>query len=144
MPSKVKVDNFANEVVKAMKQYTDEVQEAIFEEVSNVADEGQQKLKMLRQPEATKSGTTQHISNRRSWAKYSNSWAVTKKEGTNFINCTIHNKKYYRLTHLLEYGHATRDGNRTREFTHIEPISAECEKRIENNIPKIIKKGGKL
>lgn len=41
---------------------------------------------------------------------------------------------HYRLTHLLEYGHATRNGGRTRAFPHISKGADYAEKRIEELI----------
>lgn len=70
---------------------------------------------------------------------YAKSWTVDEKEGTAFLgtkNYVIHNKRHYRLTHLLEYGHANRDGGRTNARPHIEKIanaaSNEFERRVKN------------
>ena len=65
---------------------------------------------------------------------YADGWNK-KKQGTKRI---IHNATEYRLTHLLEKGHATRDGGRTRAFPHIKPVENELEiefvERVSNGI----------
>ena len=94
-------------------------------------------------PEASEGGSAIPMK-RRTWNRYSSSWAVKTRSGVNFYHTTIHNRKHYRLTHLLEYGHKTRNGLNTRAFRHIEPIDIYCAERLEKNIPKIIQKGGKL
>lgn len=144
MAKNVSIDNFANEVINEMKNYTEEVQEAIFDDVKGTAEFAADWLKNLRQPDASESGTASP-STRRIWKTYSKGWKVNVKEGMNFIHVVIHNaSKHYRLTHLLEYGHATRNGTRTRAFRHIEPMEKYCTETIEKDIPKIIKKGGKI
>lgn len=136
---------FADDFVKMLKAYTSDVVDGIDEEVENTANDGCELLQKTRQPQASESGSAKPMK-RREWKRYANSWAVkqTGGENSNFIRCTIHNKIHYRLTHLLEYGHATRDGNHTRAFRHIEPVELYCTNRLEKNIPKIIEKGGKL
>ena len=140
-----KANKFANGFLSVFKQYTEEVSEAIVDEVESTANDGKELLRQTLMPEASKSGTANPI-DRRTWKKYASSWYVKEKGGkdSNFVHCTIHNKNHYQLTHLLEYGHATRNGLRTREFRHIEPISLYCENKLIKNIPEIIKKGGKL
>lgn len=56
---------------------------------------------------------------------YAKDWRV-KKKGKQY---TVYNQKHYQLTHLLEKGHATRNGGRTRAFPHIIP---EGEKAIQD------------
>lgn len=44
---------------------------------------------------------------------YAKSWAVKKtKETSSSLTLTVHSKNRYQLAHLLEYGHAKRNGGR--------------------------------
>lgn len=138
---KTNTDKLADDILEMLNQYTDEVSEQINDTVKGYAQEGCNALKETRQPPATASGTAKPLS-RRDWKKYANSWQVETREGDRFVNCTIHNKKHYRLTHLLEKGHATKNGTRTRAFQHIEPISNELEELLPKAIKNVIEKGG--
>ena len=70
--------------------------------------------------------------------KYAAGWKATVTQNTPTNKTTvIHNKQWY-LTHLLENGHATRNGGRTRAFLHIkkneEIANAAFEKRVKEAI----------
>lgn len=79
--------------------------------------------------------------------KYSSSWAVKEEKGNWGTNTyIIYNKKHYRLTHLLEFGHAIRDGTGRQvgeadAIPHIKPM----EEWVQNQLPKLLvqKLGGK-
>lgn len=51
--------------------------------------------------------------------KYKDSWSVDVS-GSSVKRYKIYNKEY-RLTHLLEFGHATRNGGRTAPMPHLAP-----------------------
>ena len=52
---------------------------------------------------------------------YSKSWTVKELRGIygEKNRYVVHNKDHYRLTHLLEHGHITRGGSRSKSFNHI-------------------------
>jgi hypothetical protein len=75
--------------------YSDEIRQGIEDIITELADYGVEELK-AKSP--------------RNKGKYHKNWTVKKKFGSNFVNFKIHNKKTYRLTHLLEYGHSLKNG----------------------------------
>ena len=50
----------------------------------------------------------------------------------------VYNEKYYRLTHLLEYGHATRNGGRTKSQPHIIWVEEEASESLINGLSDAI------
>ena len=67
--------------------------------------------------------------------KYAKSWAVKKtKENSTALELTVHSKTQYRLTHLLEFGHALRNGGRTAGQVHIAPAEHLAEQTLEAEI----------
>ena len=70
---------------------------------------------------------------------YAKSWAVKKtKESSEKLEVTVHSKNRYQLAHLLEYGHALRNGGRAKAQPHIAPAEekgvGELEKSIERSL----------
>lgn len=142
MAKDITSNNFAKEVISLMKDYTDDVEDALDEKVETLGKQGAEELRLVVLPNASESGTA-NPSNRRAWKNYSKSWEAKFDKGTNYSLSVIRNKKYYSLTHLLEYGHATKDGKRTRAFKHVKPVSDKLEKQLLEDAKKIIEKGGK-
>lgn len=116
------------EISKILEQYTTEVAESITNKAIEIGDECVKQLKSSNMPNRT--------------GKYRKSWTKQVRQGSNFINVKVHNKKYYRLTHLLEKGHATRNGGRTKAIPHIAPVEKYAENEFEKSVEKIIKNGG--
>lgn len=143
--SKVKIDGVAQAVMYELDKYTNDVRDAIKESAERIATEGKTKLQLQTQPSSTDMGSAD-LSNRRLWKTYAKGWQVKINSGKNFANCIIHqNQKNgnYRLTHLLEYGHLTRNGTRTRAFAHIKPVEEYVVKQFQKEVEQIIKRGGK-
>ena len=74
--------------------------------------------------------------------KYNKGWKVNTKKGRGVINCTVHNSTDWQLTHLLENGHTTRNGGRTRAFVHIRPVEEKYVNQYQQDVEKLIKNGG--
>lgn len=128
---KVSVDDLAKEITKTMKDFEGATEEAIDKAINETSKSALAKLKNAHPSGSGKYG---------SWNEYNASWTVkmTKTDKRYHKKATIHNVKHYRLTHLLEKGHALVSGGRTRAFPHIAPVAEQAEDELLENIKKEI------
>ena len=122
--------NKITDVTDILHEYTYEVQEGIQEEAQKVSKQAADELKATKNTYKIRTG------------KYNKGWRVNVKKGKGTINCTVHNGANWQLTHLLENGHLTRSGSRTRAFIHIKPVEEKSVNKFTTNVEKIIKNGG--
>lgn len=130
MSKKVTVDNMASAILQELEKYRDVTEEAVEKGVSETAKEA---VKELRNAHPSGSGRYG------SWDKsYNKGWKVmqTKRDKRYHKKATIHNATDYQLTHLLEKGHALRQGGRAQAFPHIAPVAEKCEDELIQNIKK--------
>ena len=67
--------------------------------------------------------------------RYVKSWRTKKtRESSTRLEVTVYSPSRYMLAHLLEHGHAKRNGGRTRAFPHIAPAEELGEKQLEADI----------
>lgn len=123
----VSLDNLANEITKAIQEYTEDVSEAIEAKVDEVADKVRAEASTLA-PKRT--------------GKYARGFKVTKDGNSGRVRRIIWNKKHYMLVHLLEFGHALRNGGRARAFPHMQPAYEKHGAELPDHIKRIIKNGG--
>lgn len=123
------VDHIADAILDAMQQYTKEVEESIPQIVDNTAKE------MVKEIKTTAPKNT---------GEYVKGWTVRKlgedtrlKEGYAKVVC---NPKRYYLAHLLEYGHAKKDGGRTSGKPHIRPACDKLLPEMESKIERMLKR----
>jgi Bacteriophage HK97-gp10, putative tail-component len=112
--------NFADEISKALKKYTNEVSQGIEEVKVEVAKDT---VKELRKTSPKDTGD------------YAKGWA-RKKVGNAEV---VHNRTDYQLTHLLEKGHAKRGGGRVAGKAHIAPAEEKAVKEFIDRVEKVIK-----
>ncbi len=115
-------------ISQILEAYTKEVSDGIKEIAEAIGEDAVKELK-----------STSPKRNR----KYAGSWRKKVDKGSNFINVKVHNAKYYRLTHLLEYGHATRSGGRTKAQPHIQTIEEKANQRFIKEVEALLRNGGK-
>lgn len=66
----------------------------------------------------------------------------TLKETVNGLSMLWYVKApHYRLTHLLEYGHATRSGGRTIAYNFVGKAEKKAVKQFEKDVEEAIKNG---
>lgn len=106
---------------------TDELAAAIAEMVQDTIDEDE-KVLHERVQEAAKTTVKQlKSSSPKKTGVYASSWIATvDDDDIGHMSVTVHNKRKYQLTHLLEKGHAKfihghPTGGRVRAYPHIEP-----------------------
>lgn len=69
--------------------------------------------------------------------RYAKSWTTKKtKENSHTLEMTIHSKDRYQLAHLLEKGHAKRNGGRVAGKPHIAPAEENGADLLESLIKK--------
>ena len=120
---KVQVDELANEVMRLLTQYSDEISEKCKDVVEEVAKEVSNEIRA----HCNFKGTGKYINNFK---------LTTSYEDSRNKRITWHVKSpHYRLTHLLEFGHITRSGGRTRVFPHVR----FGDEYVKTTLPKKIK-----
>lgn len=68
---------------------------------------------------------------------YAKSWATKKvTENSHKLEITVHSKNRYQLAHLLEHGHAKRNGGRVNGKPHIAPAEENGADLLESLITK--------
>lgn len=123
MSNTIKAGDFGDALNNLLTRYGDEARNAIQEEVVDIAKEASKKLKSA--------GSFHGKKYRKGWTAKVDNKRVT-------IKAVAFNKNHYQLTHLLEFGHAKRNGGRTKAFEHISPVNdwaqSELVKRIKERL----------
>ena len=117
----------AAEIEKAMKEQLDLANEVVDKAVDKVTKETVNDLKS---------------SSPRKSGKYAGGWG--KKEGqtaTRSKSAVVWNEKHYRLTHLLEHGHAKVNGGRVPARPHIGAAEQKAIKSFEDELRRGIEHG---
>lgn len=73
---------------------------------------------------------------------YAKSWAVKNtKETANALEVTVYSRNKYQLAHLLEHGHAKRNGGRVAGKSHIAPAEETGIRQLEAEIERCLRNG---
>lgn len=124
---KVSVDGLADAVAEILDEYAETTEQGM---KKAVRDAGNTVKKAIGEGAPVKTG------------KYAKSWAVkTTKETANALEVTVHSRNRYQLAHLLEHGHAKRNGGRTRAIPHIAPAEEKGMEQLERDIERSLRNG---
>lgn len=129
---KIKPIDLTAAVDEILSEYGDEVFDVLGEAIKETSEEAMQDLRSVTKfsPKGNPTGT------------YSQSWEYKQVQVSRLkTEAVVYNENHYRLTHLLENGHALRRGGRTygrvQAYPHIAPIN---DKAQENVIKKVEEK----
>jgi hypothetical protein len=124
----ISIDQLAAEIAKGLAEYSQDVVEKV-----NISSEavGKAAVKQLKQTSPKRYGN------------YAKSWTMkTEPEVGQPHKRIVHAKApHYRLTHLLEYGHAKAGGGRVEGRPHIRPAEEMVIQEFMAEVEEAIKRG---
>lgn len=124
----ISIDQLAAEIAKGLAEYSQEVVEKVNISSARV---GKSAVKQLKSTSPKRYG------------KYAKSWAMkTEPEVGQPHKRIVHVKApHYRLTHLLEKGHAKVNGGRVEGIPHIRPAEEMVIEQFMREVEEAIKRG---
>ena len=124
----INVDQLAAEIAKGLAEYSQDVVEKIDVSSERV---GKETVKTLKATSPKKTG------------KYAKSWTMKTEKAIGQPDLRIIHAKapHYRLTHLLEHGHAKVGGGRVEGRPHIRPAEEEVIREFTREVEEAIKRG---
>lgn len=121
----VSIDKMASEIMDGLLDYADESSDTVKTAVKKAANTVKKEI-VNNAPART--------------GKYKKSFTITKQsENSNSLVMVVHSKNRYQLTHLLEKGHAKRNGGRVAARPHIAPAEAKGIAQLETEIGRGLK-----
>ena len=70
---------------------------------------------------------------------YAKSWGIKTIKGSRYYCKKIYNKEKGPLAHLLEWGHATKNGGHTKAQPHVTTVELKYKEQFLENLEKEIK-----
>ena len=122
--------DWEKELMEGLEAYSDEVTKEVKEAADQVGKETAELLKKT-SPRRTRG---------KKRGKYARGWHDTRStdKPTETV-VTVHNATDYQLTHLLENGHASRDGGFVKGIPHIGAAQEQASKNFEKKVEDILK-----
>ena len=125
----VKPDQLDQAIRESLETYNANISRAVNESLKDVADKTAETLK--------KGGSYKERT-----GKYTPDWSVTARSTASSLQgeeYSVHNRKHYQLTHLLEKGHVTRNGSRTKAYQHILPAEQAAQELAVEAVEQAVK-----
>lgn len=126
MAKKIPIDRLSAEINKILTEYGEEVQQNVDEAAAKVTKAG------VRAIRSNASGTFGGS------GKYAKGWTSKFEKGRMSSQGIIYNGAVPGLPHLLEHGHANRNGGRTAGRPHIAPVEQKLIEDFEKKVKAAI------
>ena len=128
MGQTVQIGDLADAIMETLEEYADLAAEDVKQ--AGPGDAGETVRKEIRANAPKDTGD------------YAKSWAVKKsKETSNSITMTVYSRNRYYLAHLLEFGHAKRNGGRVAGKSHIAPAEEKGIQQLEEEVERSLRDG---
>lgn len=125
--NKITTDQLGSLVSEILDDYAEEVADVVTDEITKAAK--------LAQTQIRNTAPKNHGNYARSWS-YKNTEGKSRMKKYFIQGKVVYSKSpHYRLAHLLENGHALRQGGRTRAFPHIAPAEQRAEDYLMMTLP---------
>lgn len=150
--NKVSIDDVSSEIMKYLQEYKEDVDEEVKETADKLAKQAAKELRNI-SPKADKTVYLRKSHSKfgigeANWqlpGEYASSWIAGQKSkrfySSNQYAKVAYNKYYYRLTHLLEFGHANRDGSRSKKVPHIRKTEDKYKEKFIQELEQKIRRG---
>lgn len=133
MSKKVKPEDLQSVLIEYLENYKEDIDEDVIEVTDAITKQAKEELVK----------TSPRGKGKRQ-SPYYKGWAIKlSKRKTGQYHKVIWNKTNYQLTHLLEFGHTTRNGGRTRAIPHIRPIEEKYNVEFVDKLEKKIRRTSK-
>lgn len=127
MTERIPIQNLSDEIMKGLKEYAEITSDKVKSAVKTAGETAVNEIKNNAP---------------RNKGRYAKSWSVkATKENSDLLVLTVYSRDHYRLTHLLEYGHAKRNGGRVPAQPHIAAAEEKSVEKLEEEIRKNIEDG---
>ena len=127
MGQRVSIDGLADAIMEGLTEYADLATEDMKKAVRKAGNTARKEI-AANAPKDT--------------GAYEKSWSVkTTRESANALEVTVHSKNRYQLAHLLEHGHAKRNGGRVAGRPHIAPAEQTAVEQLEKEIERSLRNG---
>ena len=127
MGSRIQIDQLADTVMRELENYAETTTDRVKAAVKKAANTVKKEIS------ATAPVRT---------GKYAKSWATkTTGENSHAIEITVHSRNRYQLAHLLEHGHAKRNGGRVAARPHIAAAEQRGIEELEREIERSHRNG---
>lgn len=126
---KVTIDNFAEAIMEELAEYGDYVDQTVVKNAVHKTAEETAEIVAAAAP-VRKSGGGAY--------KGSITAGVPKRSGRKYTETVYADAPHYRLTHLLERSHATRNGGRSGAFPHWENGASDLVARFIKNLKELL------